>query len=195
MAIREIVELVARVTDLERRLAGMMRHGTVAEVDPARQRVRLDFGPAHGRDGQFLSPWVPYAQFSGALKVHTPPTVGQQLTAMSPTGDFQQAVAVPLTHHASNPSPSEAADQNVMTYGNVIMTLADDLVRSEVGGLTFEFTSAQAQITVGDVTFSVSRAGVEITGGTVTHNGKNIGATHIHGGVSSGPSTTGVPAN
>jgi galactose mutarotase-like enzyme len=75
------------------------------------------------------------------------------------------------------------------------MTLADDLVRSEVGGLTFELTGAQAQITVGGVTFRVSGAGVEITGGTVTHDGKNIGATHIHGGVSSGPSTTGVPAN
>lgn len=110
MAIREIVELVARVTDLERRVAGVMRHGTVAEVDPGRQRIRLDFGPAHGAEGRFLSPWVPYAQFSGELRVHTPPTVGQQFTVMSPTGDFQQAVAVPLTHHAGNPSPSTAGD-------------------------------------------------------------------------------------
>ena len=75
MAIREIVELVARVTDLERRVAGVMRHGTVAEVDPGRQRMRLDFGPTHGGQGRFLSPWLPYAQFSGALRVHTPPTV------------------------------------------------------------------------------------------------------------------------
>ena len=88
MAVRELVELVSRVAELERRFAGVLRHGTVAEVDPERQRVRLDLGPAHGAEGRFLSPWVPYAQFSGALRVHTPPTVGQQLTAMSPSGDF-----------------------------------------------------------------------------------------------------------
>ncbi len=195
MAIRELVELASRLTEMERRLAGMMRHGSVAEVDPARQRVRLDFGPAHGRDGRFLSPWVPYAQFSGALRVHTPPTVGQQFTAMSPTGDFQQAVAVPLTHHSANPSPSGAGDQNIVTYGNVTMTLADDLLRSELGGMTFEITSDAAEITVGGVTFKVSGSGVEISGGTVTHDGKNIGASHIHTGVLPGPSTTGVPAN
>ena len=35
----------------------------------------------------------------------------------------------------------------------------------------------------------------EITGGEVRHNGKNIGDSHIHGGVLSGPSVTGTPAN
>lgn len=180
MAIRELVEVAARVADLERRFSGMMRHGTVAEVDPEQQRVRLDFGPAHGAEGRFLSPWVPYAQFSGALKVHTPPTVGQQLTAMSPTGDFQQAVAIPLTHSSQNPSPSGAGDQNVVTYGNVTMTLADDLVQAEVGGLTFKLTGSAAEVSVGGVTFKVSGAGVEITGGMVKHNGTNIGDTHTH---------------
>ena len=146
MAIREIVELVARVTDLERRIAGVMRHGTVAVVDPGRQRMRLDFGPTHGGQGRFLSPWLPYAQFSGALRVHTPPTIGQQFTVMSPTGDFQQAVAVPLTHHAGNPIPSTAGDENVITYGNVRMTLADDLVRIVVGGSTLEITSEEIKV-------------------------------------------------
>lgn len=146
MAIKEIVELVARVTDLERRVSGVMRHGTVDQVDPALQRMRIDFGPSHGGQGRFLSPWVPYTQFSGALRVHTPPTVGQQFTVMSPTGDFQQAVAVPLTHHASNPSPSTAGDENVITYGNVRMTLADNLVRIVVGGSTLEITSEEIKV-------------------------------------------------
>ncbi len=180
MAIRELVEIAARVAELERRVAGVMRHGVVAEVDPEKQRVRLDFGPSHGGEGKFLSPWVPYAQFSGALKVHTPPTVGQQLTAMSPTGDFRQAVAIPLTHSDQNPSPSGAGDQNVVTYGNVTMTVANDLVQVKVGGLTFELTGAKAEITVGGVAFKVSGSGVDITGGMVKHNGTNIGDTHTH---------------
>lgn len=163
MAVRELVELVSRVAELERRFAGVMRHGTVAEVDPERQRVRLDLGPAHGGEGRFLSPWVPYAQFSGALRVHTPPTVGQQLTAMSPTGDFQQAVALPLTHHTGNPSPSTAGDENVVTYGNVRMTLADDLVQVDVGGTLLELTSAKITLSTGGSSIEMTDAGVKVT--------------------------------
>ncbi|SFK76672.1 phage baseplate assembly protein V [Shimia haliotis] len=179
MAIRELVELAARIAELERRFSGMMRHGTVAEVDTEAQRIRLDFGPAHGISGRFLSPWIPYAQFSGALRVHTPPSIGQQFTAMSPNGDFQQAVAVPLTHSSGNPSPSTAADQNVLHFGAVTVTLAEDSLEIAVGG----------------VRFKVDGANVEITGGEVRHNGKNIGDSHIHSGVRSGPSVTGTPAN
>ena len=179
MAIRELVELAARIAELERRFSGMMRHGTVTEVDTNTQRIRLDFGPAHGTSGRFLSPWIPYAQFSGALRVHTPPSVGQQFTAMSPNGDFQQAVAVPLTHSSANPSPSTAANQNVVRFGDVTLTLAEDSLEVAVGG----------------VRFKVDGANVEITGGQVRHNGKNIGDSHIHSGVLSGPSVTGAPAN
>ena len=170
MAVRELVELVSRVAELERRFAGVLRHGTVAEVDPERQRVRLDLGPVHGAEGRFLSPWVPYAQFSGALRVHTPPTVGQQLTAMSPSGDFQQAVALPLTHHSGNPSPSKAGDENVVTYGNVRMTLANDLVRVDVGGTLFELSSAKVTLSTGDSSIEMTDAGVKITGARIALN-------------------------
>ena len=170
MAVRELVELVARVADLERRVAGIMRHGTVAEVDPAKQRVRLDFGPSHGGDGRFLSPWIPYSQVSGALKVHTPPTVGQQFTAMSPTGDFQQAVAVPLTHHNGNPSPSGAGDQNVVTYGNVTMTLADDLIQAEVGGAVLQMKASEIKLSIGASSIVMTDGGVKVAGTRVDLN-------------------------
>ena len=90
MAVRELVELVSRVAELERRFAGVLRHGTVAEVDPERQRVRLDLGPAHGAEGRFLSPWVPYAQFSGALRVHTPPRWVNSSQQCPPAGIFSR---------------------------------------------------------------------------------------------------------
>jgi hypothetical protein len=41
----------------------------------------------------------------------------------------------------------------------------------------------------------VSDAGVAITGGKVTHQARNIGSTHIHGGVVPGGGLTDVPAN
>ena len=50
-------------------------------------------------------------------------------------------------------------------------------------------------IRVGGVSLEVGGSGVAIAGSKVTHDGKNIGATHIHGGVVSGGDLTDVPAN
>lgn len=175
---REIVELAARIAELERRISGMMRHGTVEEVDPARQRVRLKFG-TDVEGSPFLSPWVPYAQIAGALKVHTPPSRGQQFSLMAPAGDWQQAVALPYTWSSQNPAPSGSGDEHVLTFGAVNMTVKDDRLLIDVGGVTLHITGE----------------GLAIAGGEVKHDGKNIGATHTHGGVVIGSDLTDVPVS
>lgn len=145
MAIHELVELASRVAELERRFSGTMRHGTVEEVDPAKQIIRLNFGESD--DGKpFLSPWIPYAQTAGALKVHTPPSKGQQFTLLSPTGDWQQAVAIPLTWSDKNKSPSQKGDENVLTFGQVKGTIKEKLVETKVGGTTVKQTDSDLKI-------------------------------------------------
>lgn len=173
---KALAEVLARVAELERRVAGSQRHGVVHEVDPAAGTVRLRLG--EGTDGQpFLSPPIPYAQTMGALKAHIPPSVGQQMTMMAPGGDWRQAVAMGMSASNANPSPSGAGNQNVITFGSATITLTGS-------GLT---------IAVGGVTMEISGGGVAITGGTVTHNGKNIGSDHTHGGVIPGGASTAGP--
>lgn len=171
-----LAEVVGRIAELERRVAGIVRHGTVAQVDPAAARVRLRLGTADD-GGDFLSPWVPYAQIAGALKAHVPPTPGQQFSLIAPAGDWRQAFAVPLTWTTNNPAPSGAGDENVITYGSVNLRLRADGLRIVVGGVTMEVTPS----------------GVAITGGRVTHNGTNIGSDHHHGGVMPGGGVSGPP--
>lgn len=175
---RALVEAYSRIAELERRVAGMVRHGPIAEVDPAAGTVRLDLGAATG-GGRMLSPPIPYSQTAGALKAHIPPTVGQQMTIMAPSGDWRQAVALPLTWSDNNASPSGAGDENVITFGDVNITLKADALRVAVGG----------------VSLSISAEGVAIEGGKVTHNGTDIGDSHVHGGVDRGGSNTNPPAN
>ena len=172
---REFSELAGRIAELERRISQIIRSGTVDQVDAASGLVRLKIGS--GATGELLSPWVSYGQTGGALKAHIPPSVGQQMTLMSPSGGFDQSIALPMGFSDANPSPSSAGDQNVITFGSATITLNGS-------GLT---------IAVGGVSMAISSAGVAITGGSVTHNGKNIGSTHIHGGVVSGPANTSVP--
>lgn len=192
MAIHELVELASRVAELERRFSGTMRHGTVEEVDPAKQIIRLNFGESD--DGKpFLSPWIPYAQIAGALKVHTPPSKGQQFTLLSPTGDWQQAVAMPLTWSNQNPSPSQNGDEHVLTFGQVKGTIKDKLFETKVGDTIVEQTDSKVTIKVGGVTMEISASGVAITGGRVSHDGLNIGSTHKHRDVMPGAGLTGIP--
>jgi len=169
-----LTEMSRRLSSLERRVAGMVRHGTVSDVDISKGLARLSFGD--GDAGEFKGPWVPYAQTAGALKVHTPPSVGQQMTMISPTGDLRQAIAVPMTWSDQNPSPGQSADP-VLTYGDVKLTVTKSSVTIEVGGFSAKFTSA----------------GLVTTGGGVSNEGKDIGATHTHGGITPGGGDTLTP--
>jgi len=155
---RELVEAVARVAELERRVAGMVRHGTVEQVDPQKQRVRLRLGGTD--DKPFIGPWVPYAQIAGALKVHTPPSVGQQMTLLSPTGDPRQAVALPMTWSNQNASPSQKGDEHVLTFGSCRIELRGNeivvkvpRILIECDGSTFELTGSGLKMRAPDYQF------------------------------------------
>lgn len=136
---RAIAEVLARVAELERKVAGTARHGVVAEVDPAAGTVRLKLG--EGPDGPFLSPSVPYAQTMGAIKAHIPPSVGQSMSIIAPGGDWRQAVAIGLSASDANPSPSGAGDEAVITYGAATIMMTADGLTLSVGGSTLSITA------------------------------------------------------
>lgn len=186
---REIAELVARLAELERRVAGMMVHGTVAEVAPQDGTVRLKVG---GGDGEtFLSPAVPYAQLAGDLRVHTPPSVGQQMTMLAPGGDWRQATAVPMTWSDDNPSPSSDGDAHVLTFGNVLVELTAGGVKISAGGTVVDVTGDGLSVT--GTTIALDGA-TKVTGAELSHNGHDVGDRHKHTGVAPGGSLTGPPA-
>lgn len=169
--IHELEAIARRVAELERRLAASGRQGVVSEVDPANGLVRLDLG-----DGM-QSPWVPYSQTAGALKIHSPPSIGQQMILSAPSGETTQGIATPLSFGGSNAPPSTSGSEHVLTFGNVRV----------------ELTGSGLTITADGVVVEINGSGLTITGGMVRHDGTNIGATHVHGAVMSGPSNTSTP--
>lgn len=190
-----VVELAARVAEMDRRLSQLVRHGTVEQVDAAKARVRLRIG--EGDDGPLLSPWVPYGQIAGALKLHSPPSVGQQMTLCSPSGDVRQAVAMPMTWSNQNSSPSTAGDQHVLTFGGFTITLKGDelhvsgpKVVLECGGTSLTLDCATALLKSDDVTFDGRTL---VKGESLKHNAKNVGDSHKHKGVIPGGGITQEP--
>lgn len=142
---KTFLDLAQRVADLERRLHGLHRYGTVAEVDPKAGTVRLNLGAATG-GGTYLSAPIPYAQTAGALKLHNPPSAGQQMLVTAPNGDPAQAIAQPMAFSAANASPSEAADSHVLTFGGVNISLSGEALVITVGGSTVEIGSGSVSI-------------------------------------------------
>lgn len=146
-----IADLVKQVADLQRRVSGMVRHGTVAEVDAKKGTVRLRIG---GTDEKpFLSPAVSYAQIGGALKVHTPPSVGQQMTIIGAGGDWRQGIALPMTWSDQNKSPSEKGDEHVLTFGDVSVTIKGSSLKVAVGGTSFEIAGGGIKAVADDYQF------------------------------------------
>lgn len=149
-AIERLAEALAQV---QRRVAGVARHGTVAEVNPAEGWVRLDWG-----DG-FLSAKIPYAQSAGAMKVHTPPSVGQTMTALAPGGDLRQAVAQPLGFTSGAQSPGSGGDEFVLN----------------IGGMTIRATGAGIEITGAALTHNGKNIGADHTHTGVMPGGAETG--------------------
>jgi len=184
-----LTRLSDRVSSLERQSANAVRDGKVMEVDPEKRRVRLQVGGTD--DAPLLSPWVPYVQTAGALKVHTPPSVGQQMMILTPGGDARRARALPFTWSQDNPAPSDSGSEHVLTIGDVRIELrGGELVVNvprlfvQSGGTTFEVTGGGIKA-VG--------ASIETEGEALTHNGSNIGFDHVHTEVEKGGDNTGPP--
>jgi phage baseplate assembly protein gpV len=158
-----LLELYQRTHAQERRISSMMRPGTVAEVDPAARTVRLRISP-EGEEA-FLSPPIPYGQIAGpgtGLKVHHPPTVGQNMTLFAPTGDLRQSVAVPMTWSDQAPSPGATADP-VMTYGMVKVEVGLSNMKVTVGEAVIDIATTGITVEFGGKGFKIDPVALQMT--------------------------------
>lgn len=173
-----IDELRRRVAELERRIGSQARTGVVTEVDAASglARVRLTDG-----DQPMLSGWLPWIEAAaGANKTHNPPSVGQQVEIRSESGDLHDATIQGSVNSTANGRPSAAGDEFVL------LSVGAASIKATGGG-------SAIVISIGGYSLTLSEAGAVNAGGTLTHNGKDIGATHTHTGVTAGPMNTGTP--
>jgi hypothetical protein len=167
-----------RLAALERRFGSQGRTGVVTEVDAANglARVQLTDG-----DAPMLTGWIPWTEpAAGANKTHNPPSVGQQVEIKSESGDLHDATIQGSLNSASNGRPSGAGDEFVL------LSVGAASIKATGGG-------SAIVIAVGGYSITFAAAGTVENGGSKTHNGKNIGDTHNHKGVTSGPSNTGTP--
>jgi phage baseplate assembly protein gpV len=148
----DLARLVFTVADLERRLAGLVRHGRVHEVKDGFIRVEIGKRP----DGQpWLSPWLAQGDTHfGNVREEQPYKVGQNVTLICPGGDPAQATLLPYSPNDANKRPDHADDEtHTYQWGDLKGTQrgGDDAIwRWEIGQSSIEMTAERVIIKCGD---------------------------------------------
>lgn len=172
--------------DHARLIENLIRLGTVAQVDVTAARVRV-------QTGELLTTWLPWLTIrAGADAMWNPPTVGEQVLLLSPSGQLTQGVA--LTGVYSNASPANGNREGLSrtTYRDGAVIEYDSVANA-----------LRAELPAGATVQLIATGGITIEGdialtGTLTASEDVIAAgisltKHKHLGVTPGSGTSGVP--
>lgn len=185
-----------------RQQGNLIRLGTVAELDHAAARCRV-------QTGELLTDWLPWmVPRAGSTMEWSAPSIGEQGLVVCQGGDTAAAVFLRGLYSDALPAPSSAAAMHLICFQDGTRIQYDAAAHALTAALCEGGTAtltADGGVTVnagGGVTVNAS-SGTTING-DVQVNGKLTASDdvlagsislkgHTHGGVQSGGSSTGAP--
>ena len=142
------------LAELNRRLADLIRFGTILAVDLPRVRCKV-------KSGRLETGWLRWATArAGTTRTWDPPTVGEQCLVLSPSGNTENGVVIYGLNSDLIPPPSQSADTHVTDW--------PDGARYEYDHATHTWHLALPEdgrivITVGRTTLELTDAGTTLT--------------------------------
>lgn len=186
------------IAALARLIENLVRLGTIAEVDEPKARVRV-------KSGELLTTWLPWlALRAGADREWNPPTQGEQVVLLSPSGLLAQGIVLTGLFSEANPANGDREGLHRTTYRDGALLEYDSIahllrVQLPAGGRIEIIAPAGLDIT-GDIrhTGDYTQTGNQSITGTVEVSEDVVAAgislvQHRHGGVQSGGSSTEQP--
>ena len=132
----------------------MFRYGKILDAsdidvsDPANPVARIHHDDDD--DGQPVKgPFVRYATWAGARNQHTPPSVGQQFLHISPDGEMESGILVPLGHSDDVKSPSTDGKTFVDEVGKTKNTQTDGTWQQETNNASIKLDDGKVVLTAG----------------------------------------------
>ncbi|RLL33732.1 phage baseplate assembly protein V [Acinetobacter cumulans] len=160
--------------ELHRRLENLIRFGTIKTIHPAKPftTVTVTIGEITTAKLRFLT------LRAGKTKTWDPPTVGEEVVVISPSGVLEMGVAIAGFNNKENPSPSDNLDQTIRVFEDGCVFTYDvsshHLSAILPPGGTVELT-ANSGVTVnanGGVTVNANDGlTINAVSGGTTHNG------------------------
>lgn len=148
-----LVLAIRNTEDAHRRIANMVRFVKVSRVDHKNYRIKAIWGETP--DGEPIeTPWFRWSTRAGKIKEWSPPSVGEQIMMISPSGTIGTASwGAPGGYSNSNPPNHDQDGEWKMTIGNTSMTIKDGEIklntkklRVETPGGKVEFDNSNSSI-------------------------------------------------
>lgn len=96
--------------EMDRRLANIVRLGTVEEADYEKARVRI-------RCGDMLTGWLPWLTGRAGKDIDwCPPDIGEQVMVLSPSGDPAQGAVLFGAYQDSAPAPETDVNKRTVVF-------------------------------------------------------------------------------
>jgi phage baseplate assembly protein V len=145
------------LTEIDRRLANLVRIGTITEIDVDEKLVKVELGD---EDAEHQTDWIPWAtRRAGEDMTWDPPDVGEQVIVIAPGGELEQAFVWGALYSDDFPANGDDAKDRRVTFkdGSVIefdrdasklnMTLHDDAVFTlKIGSTEIKITKDGAEV-------------------------------------------------
>lgn len=203
------------LVEISRKLANMVRLGSIAEVNHAAQRCRV-------QSGGLLTDWLPWATpRAGDTRDWDPPTIGEQVLILSPSGEVAAAVVMTGIYSTAHPAPSASPSMHRRVYPDGAVIEYDHASHALLAtGISTATIQASTSVTLdtpythvtgtlevdGLLTYHDGIAGnagthgngnhivgdIQVISGDVTADSISL-KSHVHGGIQPGGGNTGVP--
>ncbi len=97
--------------ETDRRHGSSFRVGVIEEADYPARRVRVRMA------ADALTGWLPFAAIrAGALRVWSPPSIGEQVMIVAPAGDLNRGVVMPAIYRDLFPAPSDDPNLDILIW-------------------------------------------------------------------------------
>ncbi len=146
------------ISELDRKLANIIRLGIVKEIDYQKARARIKIG-------KILTDWLPWITArAGEDRSWSAPSIGEQVVILSPSGDMAQGVILPAIYQQKYPAPGNDGQRNIFLFQDGSQISYD----RENSSLTFSI------IEQGKITLQVGESSLEMTKDSIKLQAKHI---------------------
>jgi phage baseplate assembly protein V len=144
------------ISELQRKLANIIRIGLVKEIDYEKAKVKVKIG-------EFLTDWLPWiTSRAGEDKTWSPLSIGEQVVVLSPLGELSLGVVLPAIYQQKYPPPERRKEINSLTFEDGAKVL-------------YNKESGHLEVLVADkITLKVGESAIEMTKNDIKLKAKRI---------------------
>lgn len=170
---------------LSRMIENLIRIGKIEEIDLSGKCCRV-------RTGKLLTNWLPWiTDRAGTTRTWNPPTVGEQVLLLSPSGELGGGLVLTGLFSTAHPAPSDSAAEHIIDYPDGARIAYNHLTGALTAtGIQIALVQASTQVIIDCP--AVHFTGDVTVGGDVIASGISL-VSHVHGGILPGGDNTGAP--